>query len=335
MSSCLLPEWAAQRLIQLCWPSQVEYWGQGLADAQKTHCQIIAAVSQTQPALLLHSPSSDIDDIRQQLSNANARLENVSLVAQANNDIWCRDYGPISLSDGQLLDFQFTGWGGKFPAQLDNAATQNLVNAGIYPPVKSFELILEGGAIDYDGNGSLITTTTCLLNPNRNTGMSKDEYEEFFATHMGIEQVLWLDHGWLAGDDTDSHVDMLARFAPDNQLLFQGCDDSEDEHYAALQALKAELAGLRNINGDAYHLIELPLPAARYDAEGDRLPASYANFLVTNQQVLVPSYDCEQDAEALALIAACFPGRQALGINCEALIQQYGSLHCATMQVAE
>lgn len=333
----LLPEWAPQRLVQLCWPSQAEYWGEHLTAAQQTHSQIIANITQYQQALLIHTPEVAIDNIQAMLTRAGTKLENLSLVAQENNDIWCRDYGPISVSDenqSQLLDFTFTGWGGKFPAQKDNAATKRLVEKGLYPAVTSFDLILEGGAIDYDGNGTLITTTACLLNENRNPDWSKQDYEDFFYQHMGIENVIWLDNGWLRGDDTDSHVDMLARFAPHNRILFQSCADRNDEHYQALSDLENELQKALNKAGKSYDLVKLPLPEARYDNDGDRLPASYANFLITNEQVLVPTYGCRQDEEALALIGQCFSDRRIVGINCEALIQQYGSLHCATMQVA-
>lgn len=337
MSQQLLPEWAPQRLIQLCWPSQPQYWGNHIQAAQHTHSQIIAHISQYQGVLLLHSPSIASNLLRQQLESAGAKLSNVNLVAQDNNDIWCRDYGPISVSGptgNQLLDFTFTGWGGKFPADLDNAATSALVAKGLYTNVSAFPLILEGGAIDYDGNGTLITTKACLLNPNRNPEWSMQDYQNFFAEQLGIQQVIWLENGYLKGDDTDSHVDMLARFAANNRLIFQGCERPEDEHFAPLQALKAELSQCRNQQGQPYHLVELPFPDARIDEDGERLPASYANFLITNQQVLVPIYGCEADAKALSQIAQCFSDREIIGINCEALIQQYGSLHCATMQVA-
>lgn len=338
----LLPEWAPQRLIQMCWPSQREYWGKQTDAAQQTHSQIIRHISQYQQVLLICSPDVDLGHLQTALVDAGAKLENLRLVAQANNDIWCRDYGPLSVTNNgktQLLDFQFTGWGGKFPAQLDNAATQKLVSAKAYGlDAQSHALILEGGAIDYDGNGSLLTTTACLLNPNRNPYLSKADYEHFMAEQMGIQRIHWLEQGYLAGDDTDSHVDMLARFAPpqDGQgcIIYQGCERSEDEHYVALQALADELAALRDINEQAYRLVVLPFPDARYDSDGDRLPASYANFLITNQEVLVPAYGCGADEAARLLIAACFPNRSTISINCEALIHQYGSLHCATMQVA-
>lgn len=339
----LLPEWAPQRLIQLCWPSQREYWGQQIDAAQQTHCQIIRHISQYQKVLLIHCPSASSDSIKAQLSKAGANLARVALVAQENNDIWCRDYGPLSLSDGkqaQLLDFVFTGWGNKFVADLDNAATQKLAKGGHYGlNVVSHQLILEGGAIDYDGNGSLLTTTACLLNPNRNASWNKRQYETFMATHMGVRQVHWLEQGYLAGDDTDSHVDMLARFAPahgnKNVIIYQACNQPEDEHYSALQALAAELANLKDINGNAYQLEALPFPKAHFDSNGERLPASYANFLITNQEVLVPAYGGSADEIARKAIAKHFPDRRTVSINCQSLIHQYGSLHCATMQIAQ
>ena len=342
----LVPEWAPQRLVQMCWPSQREYWGDQTDAAQQTHCQIISHISQYQAVLLIHAPDCAAQQIREQLKQTGAVLERVSLVAQVNNDIWCRDYGPLSTKtangDVELLDFTFTGWGGKFPAELDNAATQKLAQQGCYglsPTTHS--LILEGGAIDYDGRGSLLTTRACLLNPNRNSSWNETDYEAFFQQHLGVKQILWLSQGYLAGDDTDSHVDMLARFAPsqdeDKQgvIIYQGCQQSDDPHYQPLQALASELAELKDSNGQAYQLVELPFPSAKFDADGERLPASYANFLITNQEVLVPAYGDTTDEIARQRIAACFPNRNTVSINCEALIHQYGSLHCATMQVAQ
>lgn len=339
MSKQLLAEWAPQRQVQLCWPSQAEYWGEQIANAQTTHSQIIAQITRYQRLLLIHSPDVDGKTLSAQLEQAGANLEQLTLVTQANNDIWCRDYGPLSIKNDsgqvELLDFRFTGWGGKFAAELDNAASQNLAAAGFYQAeLRSFDLILEGGAIDYDGNGCLLTTTACLLNPNRNPTWERADYERFMASEMGIQRIHWLENGWLRGDDTDSHVDMLARFAPNNVLIYQGCQQTDDEHFAPLQALATELAALRNRDGQAYQLVELPFPGKHLDEDDDRLPASYANFLITNQQVLVPAYGDPQDEIARQTIAACFPNRETVSINCLALIHQYGSLHCASMQLS-
>lgn len=340
MSKQLLAEWAPQRQVQLCWPSQAEYWGEQTAAAQATHSQIIAQITQYQAVLLIHSPNIDQQSLASQLTQAGAKLDQLTLVAQDNNDIWCRDYGPLSVKDTssdsiELLDFKFTGWGGKFPAELDNDASQKLASAGHYQAnLRSFDLILEGGAIDYDDNGSLLTTTACLLNLNRNPSWSRADYEQFMAGEMGIQRIHWLESGWLRGDDTDSHVDMLARFAPNNVLIYQGCSDATDEHFAPLQELAAELAALRNCDEQPYQLVELPFPSAHFDEDGDRLPASYANFLITNQQVLVPAYGDPQDEQARQVIAACFPNRETVSINCLPLIHQYGSLHCASMQLS-
>lgn len=339
----LLPEWAPQGSIQLCWPSQREYWGDQTEAAQATHCDIISHISQYQAVLLIHSPDCPSEAITQQLADAGAVLARITLVAQPNNDIWCRDYGPISAQADngarELHDFVFTGWGGKFPAQQDNAASASLAQRGHYPyPLRSHQLILEGGAIDYDGNGSLLTTQACLLNPNRNANWNTADYETFFQQQLGIQQIHWLSQGYLAGDDTDSHVDMLARFAPSNDqggvIIYQGCQDPADEHYQALNALRDELETLRDCDGQAYQLVELPFPPAHYD-DGERLPASYANFLITNQEVLVPAYGGATDETARQRIARCFPNRTAVSINCTPLIHQYGSLHCATMQIAQ
>jgi agmatine deiminase len=200
----------------------------------------------------------------------------------------------------------------------------------------SFEtigLILEGGSIESDGKGTILTTAECLLNPNRNPHLSRQEIEEELLSLLGAEEVLWLENGYLAGDDTDSHIDTLARFAPDDTILYVACDDPDDEHFESLKAMREELETFRTRDDKPYRLLPLPWPQARHDENGQRLPATYANFLVINGAVLVPTYDDPSDATALKIIAKAFPGRKIIGIDCLPLIEQHGSLHCVTMQM--
>ena len=265
-------------------------------------------------------------------------MERVRFIPVPSDDIWARDFGPITvLEDGRpvLLDFQFNGWGGKHRAQLDNTVTPGLKDHGVFgvTPVRPIPLILEGGSIDCDGRGSLLTTSACNANPNRNGRLGAPGVGLAFQRYLGISRVLWLHHGYLAGDDTDSHVDMLARFAPHDTLLYQSCDDPADEHFPELSAMAAELRAFRTVAGQPYHLIPLPWPSARHDEEGRRLPVSYANFLVLNGAVLVPVYGDPRDSQALTVIGQAFPGRTVIGIDCSTLILQHGSLHCVTMQL--
>jgi agmatine deiminase len=230
-----------------------------------------------------------------------------------------------------VIDFTFTGWGNKFDASLDNAMTAKI--ADYYgADYKKERLILEGGAIESNGEGLLLTTTECLLNPNRNAKLTqKFEIENILNEVFGTKKVLWLDHGYLAGDDTDSHIDTLARFADRETILYVKCTDEADEHYEALSQMERELQALRDLDGKPFKLIALPMTDAIY-YDGERLPATYANFLIVNDAVIVPTYSDRHDEEALATVQKAFPEREIVGVECSVLVRQHGSLHCVTMQ---
>jgi agmatine deiminase len=255
-----------------------------------------------------------------------------------NNDTWSRDFGPITVSYNNqpvLLDFGFNGWGLKFPANHDNLISRRLKEQGaLAPNIKTIGLTMEGGSIESDGLGTILTTAQCLLSPNRNPQLDKSEIEQAMASLLGARRVLWLNHGWLAGDDTDSHIDTLARICPDNTIVYQACNNPLDEHFHELKLMEEELKAFRSPDGSPYRLVALPWPNARFDEQAHRLPASYANFLVINGAVLAPTYgDREHDESALECIGQAFPGREIIGINCLPLIEQHGSLHCVTMQL--
>jgi agmatine deiminase len=235
------------------------------------------------------------------------------------------------------MDFGFNGWGLKFPANLDNLISKSLKNAGAFKPnLNTIGLIMEGGSLESDGLGTILTTSECLLSPNRNPQLSKSEIEQALASLVGAKRVLWLNHGYLAGDDTDSHIDTLARICPDNTIVYQACDHPLDEHFEPLKLMELELKAFTAPDGSAYRLIPLPWPTARFDEQAHRLPATYANFLVINGAVLVPTYrDLENDTIALERIAQAFPGRKIIGIDCLPLLEQHGSLHCVTMQLPQ
>ena len=194
-------------------------------------------------------------------------------------------------------------------------------------------LVLEGGSIESDGAGTLLITAACLLSPNRNPHLSREQIESLLKEQLGVERILWLHRGWLAGDDTDSHIDTLARLCPDDTILYTACDDPADEHFEELAAMKRELEGLRSRENRPYRLIPLPFPAAKQGLDDERIPATYANFLIINGAVLVPTYEDRHDAAALAAVGLSFPGREIIGINCSSIILQHGSLHCLTMQL--
>ena len=281
---------------------------------------------------------AEITATYEEMAREIAKREEVIIVGEPSNDTWARDHGFISLVDDQggrrLLDFRFNGWGEKFPADLDNAINHRLYDEGKLKGeyIDCLDFVLEGGSIESDGKGTVFTTSCCLLAPHRNQPMTQEQIEERLKETLCAERIVWIDHGHLTGDDTDGHIDTLVRVCPDDTLLYVGCDDPEDEQYIDLRLMEEQLKTLRTLDGKPYKLVRLPMPRPIYDGE-DRLPATYANFLVVNGAVLCPTYDQpDLDAEALHLIGEAFPDREIVGIDCRSIIKQHGSLHCCTMQ---
>ncbi|MDW5376923.1 agmatine deiminase family protein [Halomonas sp. HP20-15] len=338
MTQRLFPEWHPQDAILLTWPGAHSDWASILPRIEATLEAMVVAIARHQRVLI-----SVADEATRQRLLATFRHLGVDtaclLFAEApSDDSWARDHGPIAIErDGLpvLLDYRFTGWGGKFPAARDDALTARLQAAGVFAaPVEAHDLVLEGGAIDTDGAGTLLTTEACLLNPNRNPRLDRQALESRLREEMGIARVLWLRHGHLEGDDTDSHIDTLARFCDPQTIAYVRCDDPTDPHYAELRAMEEELEALRRADGEPYRLIPLPWPKPCFDPEdGHRLPATYANFLIINGAVLMPAYADSADARALAALAEAFPDHELIPIDCRSVIRQHGSLHCLTMQL--
>ena len=305
-------EWERQSMVQLTWPHAKTDWAYMLSEITKTYEEMAAAIR---------------------------KYEDLLVVGEPNNDTWARDHGFITLVDDEggaiLLDFCFNGWGEKFEAALDNAINRRIYDEGKVKGeyVDCLDFVLEGGSIESDGEGTIFTTSGCLLAPHRNQPMTQAEIEARLKHDLCAERVLWIDYGNLTGDDTDGHIDTLVRIAPDYTLLYIGCDDEADEQYEDLKKMEDQLKTFRTLSGDPYKLVKLPMPRAIYDEDGLRLPATYANFLVINGAVLVPTYNQpDLDAEAMRLIGDAFPGRDVVGIDCRSIIKQHGSLHCCTMQ---
>ncbi|MCH8542756.1 MAG: agmatine deiminase family protein [Alcanivorax sp.] len=331
--SHLLPEWHPQWGVLLAWPHAGTDWAHILDDAEATYRSIAEAVLAREHLLVLCRDADHGAHIRQQLEAIGARTDRLHLHPLPYNDTWARDFGPIAITDNgqlQLLDFSFNGWGGKFPAADDNA-----VSAGIdwAVPLITDTLVLEGGSIDTDGAGRLLTTSHCLLNQNRNPSMTQAEIEAHLAERLGVHEFLWLTQGHLEGDDTDAHVDTLARFCGPQTIAYVQCDDPDDSHFAALQGMQAELQAISQAHG--IDLVPLPMAPAQHDKHGHRLPATYANFLIINGAVLVPTYASSTDALALERLRGAFPEHEVIGIDCRSLIIQHGSLHCVTMQLPD
>ncbi|GFO60400.1 agmatine deiminase [Geomonas silvestris] len=327
-------EWEPQDGVLLAWPHEESDWQPYLELVEPVFVEIVKEISRFEQAVIA---APDPERVRGLLEAAGARLERVRVCQVETNDTWARDFGPISVEEGsalRLLNFGFNGWGLKFPSDLDNRINKKLQFHSVWKaPLETVGLILEGGSIESNGAGTILTTEECLLNDNRNPHLTREELEQELHGLFGSDRFLWLANGYLAGDDTDSHVDTLARLCPDDTIAYVGCDDPDDEHYHALKAMEAEIAAFRTRDGKPYRMIPLPWPGARFDEEGTRLPATYANFLVVNGAVLVPTYQDPNDQAALEAIGRAFPGREIVGIDCLPLILQHGSLHCITMQL--
>ncbi|MGP9663530.1 agmatine deiminase family protein [Halomonas sp. AOP22-C1-8] len=339
MTYRLLPEWHPQDGLQLTWPRPDGDWASLLSRIEATLERIVLATVRYQQLVISMPDQATCDRVRKTFDAYGVPAHKLLLIVAPTDDTWARDHGPISVIDDEgqplLLDYTFTGWGGKFPASNDNRLTQALADAGVWAcPVASRDMVLEGGAIETDGAGTLLTTEACLLNPNRNPHLTRQDVEALLGDDFGVDRVLWLTHGHLEGDDTDSHVDTLARFCNSSTIAYVRCDDPQDPHYAALHTMEQELKAFRQRNGEPYQLVPLPWPQACFDPEdGHRLPATYANFLIINEAVLVPTYGDPADTLALSALAEAFPNYALIPIECSSVIRQHGSLHCLTMQL--
>lgn len=330
----------------LTWPHQATDWAPYLKEITETYVKMADAITRYEQ-LVIATPHPI--QVGAMLSGrlTPEQMTRVYICFCKTNDTWARDHGPITLrsDDGKLtmLDFRFNGWGEKFEAALDNNVTRTLHEDGAFDTetkgtprlADNDDFVLEGGAIESDGKGTIMTTECCLMAPNRNQPMDKEEIEEELRFRLKAKRIIWLKHGSLIGDDTDGHIDTIVRLAPNDTLLYNKCTDENDEQYADFVALEEELKELRTLDGKPYKLIPLPQPDAIYD-EGERLPATYANFLIINGAVLVPTYNQEEkDKEACEAIKKSFPDREIIPIDSRTIVRQHGSIHCCTMQVPE
>ncbi len=329
-------EWEPQSGVQLTWPHADSDWAERLTEVEPVFADIGAAITRYETLLVVCQSAIHAGHVRALLQQAGAELARVCFSVAPSEDTWARDHGAITVMvDGQpkLLDFQFNGWGGKFAAVADNRITRNLRAAGVFGDADCVhvELVLEGGAIETDGAGTLLATRHSVITTTRNPGLSDAAVEQRLREQLGIEHFHWLDHGALSGDDTDGHIDTLARFATPDTILYT-TSEPNDPDFPGLAAMAEELTALRTTDGEAYRLIPLPPPGVHRDRDGRRLPATYANFLIINQAVLLPVYGVPNDQLAIGVLADVFPDRHILPIDCRPIIAQNGSLHCLTMQ---
>ena len=328
-------EWEPQSAILIAWPTADTDWAPRLGEVEDAYIQLVAGITRFEPVVIVVA-DDDVEAYAQaRLQSNRIDMDRVRFITAPYDDTWLRDSGPITLRDGErfnLLDFRFTGWGGKYGASDDDQLIQRLQAQSLFGDAgrESIDFALEGGAIETDCEGTLLTTWRCLH--ERHPEASREELTAKLSDWLQQDRVLWLDHGYLEGDDTDAHIDTLARLAPNDAIVFQSCDDESDSHYSELKAMADDIAALRTREGQPYRLF--PLPWAQPILDGDRrLAASYANFLIVNGAVLMPSYGDPADAKAAEVLAEAFPGREIVQIDCRPIIWQNGSLHCLTMQL--
>lgn len=328
-------EWEAQGFVQLTWPHKDSLWYE-VEKVQACYTRIAEAILRFEPLLIVCRDKEECkEDLRR---NGLREFSGIRFVECEINDTWARDHGAISVKgdngEKYILDFVFNGWGLKFASDLDNQITRKAFGAGAFAPDVQYRdmrpFVLEGGSIDGDGAGTLMATSECLCSVNRNEYLTREQIEEHLKKAFGLQRILWLDNGSIAGDDTDSHVDILARFCSPDTIAYTACEDETDENYPALKAMETQLRTFRTLDGRPYNLIPLPLPNALY-LEDYRLPASYANFLIINGAVLIPGTGSPKDAIASARLQKAFPDREVIVIDCYPLLSGHGGLHCITM----
>ena len=323
----LIAEFEEQSFTQIIFPHAATDWKPYLKEAQECFVAIINAIAEFQKCLVVCANTQEVQKFFH-------KKENIVFVEYETDDTWARDCSALSVcEDGKvvLYDFTFSGWGDKFEANKDNLLTQTIQHH-YNTQLKTIDFILEGGGIESDGEGVLLTTAACMFNTNRNPHLLSEERTQKLKEFFGAKEVLYLRHGYLSGDDTDSHIDTLARFVSKDTIMYVQCSNTQDEHYEELAKMEQELQTIASTRN--YTLIPLPMPEAIY-YDQERLPATYANFLFVNGGVLLPVYGVKEDGEAIEIFQRTFPTRKVVPIDCSVLIRQHGSLHCVTMQFAK
>lgn len=334
-------EWEPHSATQLHWPSNRDTWPGGrLERAERVYLDIIEALHPFEPVVLLVDEQCDLRRVERLLSGRIQTLSNIHIHQLPVNDVWARDCGPVFIKKGEdefaITDWEYNAWGGKYPPFGDDNNLPAWFGKQFDLPVFKPGMVLEGGSIDVNGEGLLLTTESVLLNPNRNPVLSKEEIEAKLQDYLGAEKIIWLKNG-LAGDDTDGHIDDLSRFVNRNTILTVVCEDPEDINYAALQENYEILSRARDSHGETLHIVTLPLPKTRIEGTtvdgSEYVPASYANFYIASGVVLVPLYDERYDNKAMQVIGEFFPDREMIGIDCRDLVWGQGSIHCITQQL--
>lgn len=331
-------EWEPHRATYMTWPHNLETWPGKFDPVPAQYAAVVAGLTRFETMRLLVTDAAAAEQARALLQQADARMDRIEFLTYATNDSWIRDYGPIfvirddpsGMRTQLALDWKFNSWGEKYGAyDLDDVIPRRLALQFGFECLE-VPLVMEGGSIDVNGAGSLLTTESCLLNPNRNPDLGKVDIEEYLRVFFGVSNILWLGDG-IAGDDTDGHVDDLARFVSRDTIVTVTEDDRTDDNYRPLAENLERLHTMRDQDGKPFKIETLPMPPALYH-EDQRLPASYANFYIANDAVMVPIFGCPSDERALAVLARLFPARTVIGFYCLDLVWGLGTIHCLSQQ---
>ena len=329
-------EWARHRATWLAWPHNLETWPTHLEKVRQVWVQMICALSPHERVYLLVNDVVSEQDVMVRLRTAKVNLANVTLLRIPTVDVWMRDYGPTFVTRHgptdplAFNDWIFNGWGGKYKDYKTDERVAREIAWIVKMPVFDQPLVLEGGSIEVNGAGTCLTTEQCLLNPNRNLHLSRAEIEQFLKDSLGLSQILWLGEE-IVGDDTDGHIDDIARFVNSTTVACIVETDSRDDNYGLLRDNYERLKNAKDQSGAKLNLITLPCPAPVYFADA-RLPASYANFYIANEVVLVPVFDDPQDKRAVGILQEHFPDRRVIGLGCNEVVAGLGAIHCVTQQ---
>uniref|UniRef100_Q3AS22 Agmatine deiminase n=1 Tax=Chlorobium chlorochromatii (strain CaD3) TaxID=340177 RepID=Q3AS22_CHLCH len=330
------PEWALHQATWLSWPHKLESWPGKFEPVPAVFAEIAAWLSTSEEVHINVLDEAMANEARRLISKVQGvplRMERIVLHTIANNDAWCRDYGPNYVfheKDGKrdkvIIKWKYNAWGGKYEPYDADDNVAFVIAAMQQIPLFETAMVLEGGSIDVNGEGLLLTTEACLLNPNRNPFLNKEQIEKILGCYLGVQKVLWLGDG-IVGDDTDGHIDDLARFVNANTVVITVEDDPADENYPILQENYERLCTFTDLEGKPLNVVKLPMPSTVF-YNNERLPATYANFYIANSVVLVPTYRCANDAKAIEILQRYFPTRQVIGIDCTDLIWGLGAIHC-------
>ncbi len=330
-------EWEPHRGTWLSWPHKEASWPGKFAPVPEIFCEIVRHLARSEEVHINVAGLAMEDDVRRQLLSRTIPLNDVYFHHNPTNDAWCRDHGPVFIQretdrgrEQAIIDWGFNAWGGKYPPfDLDDVVPMR-IGEEYRIPVFHPGIVMEGGSLDVNGRGTLLTTESCLLNPNRNPALTRDDIERYLRDYLGVTRILWLGNG-IEGDDTDGHVDDLTRFTDAHTVVTVVEDDPADANYQPLQENLARLREMRDQDGEPLRVVSLPMPR-RLEHDGQRLPASYANFYIANTCVLLPTYDRERDQQARETLENLFPNRKVIGIDCTDLVWGLGAFHCVTQQ---